>query len=177
MFHSDGYLNTIIGHGLRNRDPFTAYRFRTTAADRMGWSEAEDLYTYNGIAQKIIKAPADEAVRAGFVIKDGDSVVDDNDKVQSTLEDLQLQSKMAEALAWDRLYGGAAIVMLIDDGGELDEPLAINRVRKIDKLLVFDAQDIDRNNVIFYDDPRSPHYGMPEVYGIVGYNGNSFTVH
>lgn len=177
MFHSDGYLNTIIGHGLRNRDPFTAYRFHTTAADRMSWDEAEDLYTYNGIAQKIIKAPADEAVRAGFVIKDGDSVVDDNSNVQSALEDLQLQSKMAEALAWDRLYGGAAIVMLIDDGGELDEPLAINRVRKIDKLLVFDAQDIDRNNVVFYDDPRSPHYGMPEVYGIVGYNGNSFTVH
>lgn len=175
---NDGYLNSVIGHGLRSRDPFTAYKFMKSAADRMSQEEAEELFTYNGVANKIITAPANEAVRAGFTLMNGEVTLEQNELVKSIYEDLNGDAVFSTALAWDRLYGGGAILMMIDDGANrLDEPVNENNIRDIERLEVYDAKDIDRNEIIFGEDPNDPGYGYPETYQIIGYNGNSFRVH
>ena len=173
---TDGFFNAFLGYGTRRRDPFThthyGYRDRNIEAR---WREYEDLFTYNGIAQKIIKAPAEDAVRAGFTLKDGDAELEQNKIAQSYLEKLNLQPVFPQALCWDRLYGGGVVLMLIDDGGELNEPLNESAIRSIRKLVVYDAQDVTPEYT--YQDPKNPLYGKPETYTIVGYNGGAFTVH
>lgn len=172
----DGFMNTVIGHGIKSRDPFTAYQFHGEPI-QMSDQEADDLFTFNGIANKVISAPANEAVRAGFCLKDGKTDLDSNDHIQSLFEDLDGQVAFATALSWDRLYGGGAILMLIDDGGTLEEPVYENQIKKIDKLEVFEAPDINSHETYFYMDPHDPNYGTPEFYTITGYNGGSFLVH
>jgi phage-related protein (TIGR01555 family) len=143
----------------------------------MSDQEADDLFTFNGIANKVISAPANEAVRAGFKLKNGDADLDSNDRIQSLLEDLDGQAAFATALAWDRLYGGCAVLMLIDDGGTLADPVDEGRIRSIEKLEVFDPTDVSFTEGFFYDDPHDPNYGEPSYYTITGYNGGSFYVH
>lgn len=174
---TDGFFNAFLGYGTRRRDPFTHTHFRSNRAGNIEsrWREYEDIFTYNGIAQKIIKIPANDAVRAGFTLRDGDSELEQNKAVQSILEDLNFQSVFAKALCWDRLYGGAAVLMLIDDGGELQDPLNENNINGIRKMVVYDAQDVTPEYE--YQDPNSPLYGKPETYTIVGYNGGAFSVH
>ena len=173
---ADGYVNAFLGWGMRRRDPFESTFYKRPGYNRLSDEEADDLFTYNGIAQKIIKAPADEAVRAGFTLQDGDADIEKNDDVQSVLEDLNWQAVFSEALCWDRLFGGGAVFMLVDDGQDAIEPLDLNRARRIERLEVFDAPDI---SFVVSDtqDPHDEHYGRPDFYTLTGYNGGAFDVH
>lgn len=176
MNRYDGFTNTVIGHGMRQRDPFSAYKFRPDNFI-MSDQEADDLFTFNGIANKIISAPADEAMRAGFKLKDGESIIEHNDTINSIFEDLNGQGEFAKALAWDRLYGGAVMLMMIDDGLTLEEPLNEKKIRKVERLEVYEPMDVSFFDSYFYDNPHDSNYGRPQFYTITGYNGGSFLVH
>lgn len=171
----DGYANTILGHGLRRFDPFMSYHFKPNRF--MSFIECDNLFTYNGLAAKVISAPADESVRAGFELKDGEEVIEQNDKVQSVLEDLRVEKIFSQAVSWDRLYGGCLVLMMADDGGSLEDPLNINSIKKIEQFLVYEPQDISFGTNYYYSDPTDPRFGTPQWYTIVGYNGGSFLVH
>lgn len=171
----DGYMNVFLGHGTRRWDPFWHTRYKGPGYGIASmWGEFDDLFTHNGIAKKIIKAPADEAMRAGFTLKDGDVELDQNDAVQSLLEDLNVEQKISTALCWDRLFGGGAILMMADDGNELTAPLDLSHVRGVESLEVFDAQDVTPTR--WFRDPTDPRYGRPQTYSIISYNGGSFWV-
>lgn len=172
----DGYINTFLNFGNRSRDPFESTFYKRPGTNKLTDAEADDLFTYNGIAHKIIKAPADEAVRAGFTLQDGDVDLENNDDVQSILEDLNWQAVFSEALCWDRLFGGSAIFIMADDGQEATEPLNTERIRSIERLEVFDAPDIS----FVTTDEQNPYdasYGRPEQYTLTNYNGAPFDVH
>ena len=47
-----------------------------------------------------------------------------------------IQAVFSEALCWDRLFGGGAVFMLVDDGQDTIEPLDLNRARRIERLEV-----------------------------------------
>ena len=98
---SDGFFNAFLGYGTRRRDPFTHTYFHSgqVKAIEARWHEYEELFTYNGIAQKIIKIPANDAVRAGFTLSDGDSELEQNKDAQSIMEDLNFQSVFSQAHA------------------------------------------------------------------------------
>lgn len=178
----DGYYNTVIGHGMRGRDPFASYSFTRYEDWFANLYEADGLYTTNGLAQKIIDIPAEEAVRGKFKVKM--NTEDNKEELHATmrmldsyLEDLEYPSKMTTALSWDRLFGGSAILIVADDGGTLSEPLDLNRIRRVEKLEVYSPMDVTYSTAMVYDDPADRMYGLPEYYNVVGAWGNSFTVH
>lgn len=175
MIRQDGYANAVLGHGLKKFDPFMSYNFKMNR--RLSFMECDELFTYNGIAAKVIEAPANEAVRAGFELKDGEEIITQNDAVQSILEDLQVKGIFAKALSWDRLYGGCVVLLLADDGGALEDPLNLASIRSIEQLMVFEPQDISFGMDYYYTDPSDPRFGSPQWYTITGYNGGSFLVH
>jgi len=169
----DGYLNAMFGQGFRFTDPFANYR---QGIDFVSDQQCSHLYTYNGIAKAIIDIPADEAMRNGFEVET-DTMQEDtiNKDVQSICEDLQVQDKFSEALAWADLYGGGIIVVLADDGRRIDEPLNYDSLRRIEKLKVF-----DRTNVVGsvqYQDASAPQYMDVEQYYINTFGSNPMWVH
>lgn len=168
----DGYLNAMFGQGYRFTDPFSHYR---QGIDFVSDQQCTHLYTYNGIAKSIIDIPADEAMRNGFEVEfegDDDAI---NRQVQSLCEDLDVQYKFSEALAWADLYGGSVIVVMADDGRMIDEPLNYDSLRRIEKLKVFDKTNIVGAKQ--YQDASAPQYMDVEQYYINTFGSNPMWVH
>lgn len=168
----DGYLNAMFGQGYRFTDPFSHYR---QGVDFVPDTECTRLYTYNGIAKSIIDIPADEAMRNGFEVEfegEDDAI---NKQVQSLCEDLDVQYKFSEALAWADLYGGSIIVVMADDGRMIDEPLNYDGLRRIEKLKVFDKTNIVGSRQ--YQDASAPQYMDVEQYYINTFGSNPMWVH
>lgn len=183
----DGYFNVFSGAGMMGRDPFAATRYKKRWGDWFAqMRESDDLFTGNGLAQRIITIPAEDAIRAGWEIdlhevkKDIDQKIAEKTaekKIASLCEDLNVNDALSLALSWDRLFGGAAILMLADDGGTLEEPLNEENLRRIERLEVFNPIDISYTGACLYNDPFDPNYGKPQWYNVIGKWGNSFLVH
>ena len=122
----DGYMNVFLGHGTRRWDPFWHTRYKGPGYGIAStWGEFDDLFTHNGVAKKIIKAPADEAMRAGFTLKDGDVELDQNDAVQSLLEDLNVEQKISTALKRLRDVPTVGGVAPVDANGDMRQPVSL----------------------------------------------------
>ena len=179
IIHNDGYINTILGHGMKQSDPFAASRFGGTNSWLADYHEADSMYTSNGLVRRIISLPAEDALRKGFSIKSNGEGIDKVTKreLKSRLEDLDAKKRLGLALSWDRLHGGAAVLVVADDGGTLEDPLNLVRLRRIERLDVYEPEDISFTSAMLYADPSDPNYGKPQFYNIVGLWGNAFMVH
>ncbi len=129
------------------------------------------LYEGNGLFAKIIDTPAEEAFRRGFTIK-GDISGDGIEYALDCLEWLHWEETAETAVKWARLYGGSVVVMLINDGGGIEEPLNWNNIRSVDGLRVYD-RSIIRPDHAGFDGSR---HRMPEHYHIFSQYG-TFTAH
>lgn len=129
------------------------------------------LYEGNGLFAKIIDTPAEEAFRCGFTIK-GNISSHGIGYATEWLEYLHWEEIGATAVKWARLFGGSMIVMLINDGGGLEEPLRLEKVRSVDGLIVYD-RSIVRPSPVGED---CSSYPMPEYYQVFSCYG-TFTVH
>ena len=168
----DNYMNAMFGQGFRWTDPFANYK---QGIDFVSDQQCSHLYTYNGIAKAIIDIPADEAMRTGFEIETETNEEELNKAICSHCEDLMVQDKFSEALAWADLYGGSLIVVLADDGRRIDEPLNYDGLRRIEKLKVFDRTNVVGS--IQYQDASAPQYMDVEQYYINTFGSNPMWVH
>ena len=176
-FRKDGYTNMLNKYGTQ-QDNSEAYSF--VAEEAVNDMELERLYEGNGLFTKIIDRPAEEAVKHGFDIDFGDD--DISEYVEDKMDALQVEDHFATAEKWARLYGGAIIVMLADDGRGLEEPLDWENVRSIDELRVFERPIVQPDytsmyNFNFEDTIGSTRpLGQPEYYDVFSIYG-SFRVH
>lgn len=161
---SDGYANMLNKYGTP-QDNSTAYRFQSEGP--VPDTLLTQHYEENGLFAKIIDAPAEEAIKHGF-----DLDVENPDAVQlldDALDALEWTEKAATAIKWARLYGGSVIVMLIDDGGGLEEPLNRAAIKGIDGIQVYER-------AIVQPDWTAALYGLPQYYNVSSISGY-FTVH
>lgn len=177
QYREDGYSNLLNKYGTA-QDHSTAYEYYPEAMiDDM---ELTGLYEGNGLFAKIIDRPAEEAVKHGFAIDYGDR--DIAEYVEDCMDRLDLEGKFATAEKWARLYGGAIIVMLVDDGRGLEEPLDWQNVRSIEEFRVFERSIVQPdyssvNQFHFGDSLHSRQlFGEPECYHVFSIYGY-FTVH
>ena len=164
---ADGkYVNAMTKYGTM-RDSDSAYRF--TPEPMVSDSILTTYYEQNGLFRKIINIPAEKAVKDGLNLDslDGETV----DYIEDKLDRLDWECKAAEALKWSRLYGGAIIVMLVDDGGTLETPLNINNVKRIEELRVYERAIVqpEFNYSRIYREQcgiEPEYYTVTSVYGI-----------
>lgn len=175
--HFDGYSNILTRYGTK-QDSSTAYTY--SAEDIVPDMDLTDQYVGNGLFSKIIDAPAEEAVKHGYDFKLNDPDVEDF--ISDELDRLDWEETAATAIKWARLYGGSIIVMLVDDGCELDEPLDWDEVDEIEELLVYERAVVQPDQASLYDYNPEKHrrYGSkfqkPEFYTVNSQFGN-FRVH
>jgi len=169
----DSLINVVSGLNS-NRDPSVYNKiFKSLFVTA---ETADALFSSNGIFKKIITAPVDEALRAGFEIVEGDNPCECNDNVQGILEDMGMESAVAEAMYWHRCYGGGVIMPIFDGGGDIGEELDVNAMRSIQELRVFSMREVTpaERNI----NPEDMDYNKPITYTINDEsNGSSFTVH
>lgn len=178
-FRADGYMNMVNCYGT-SKDSHEHYRFAPEPA--VPDETLSTFYEGNGLFAKIIDAPAEEALKHGFKLAD---VSDEEVETfyQEALDELDWEETAMTALKWARLFGGSIIVMLINDGGGLEEPLNWQNIQSIDDMRVYDRSQIQPDfSTVFKYDPRDPfrtrgsRLGMPERYHVSSQYGN-FTVH
>lgn len=175
----DGYVNLLNKYGTK-QDNSEAYKFeREPVIPDM---QLTRLYEGNGLFSKIIDAPAEEALKHGFDLNLKSDEL--NAFVEDALDDLEWEEKAATAIKWARLYGGALIVMLIDDGRGLEEPVDWEHIRSIDELRVYERSIVQPDYASLYQQDyggkgvgnRVSKFGQPEYYYVSSIYG-SFKVH
>ncbi len=160
----DGLINVIAGLGTR-RDKRTGSHYCRSVMHRF---ELDETYTTSGLAGRIVDLPVGDALRVGWertwdgVDKDQASVK----LVEAAEKFFQIKPKLTEGATWGRLYGGAAIVIIMR-GEKLDTPLNVAGIRKgaLQNLQVLDRYRIQPSGKIDKD-LNSPNFGKPLTYRI-----------
>lgn len=170
----DGYTNLLNKYGTA-QDNSTAYSY--VGDSYTSDMELASLYEGNGLFAKIIDRPAEESIKHGLDIDFGDEYI--SEYVESTLDLLEFEDKFITAEKWARLYGGSIIVMLIDDGGALEDPLQLKKVKYIDDMIVFDRSVVQPDFLALMGASKGKNFGMsmdPEYYQVCSRYGY-FNVH
>lgn len=175
----DGYVNLLNKYGTK-QDNSEAYKFEREPV--IPDIQLTGLYEGNGLFSKIIDTPAEEALKHGFDLNLKSDEL--NAFVEDALDDLEWEEKAATAIKWARLYGGALIVMLIDDGRGLEEPVDWEHIRSIDELRVYERSIVQPDYASLYQQDyggkgvgnRVSKFGQPEYYYVSSIYG-SFKVH
>lgn len=170
---ADGYKNLMNKYGTQD-DVSEQYRFESD--DPVTDVELTLNYEENGLFAKIIDIPSDDAVSSGFEY--GVNDVDLETFINDSLDELDFEGAASTAIKWSRLYGGSLMVMIIDDGKQIDEPVDWDNIRGIDELLVFERPLITPDyNSIYNHDPKTGKgcngaYKGTDSTGLCGYAGS-----
>ena len=127
-----------------------------------------EKYQYNGLFSKIIDRPAEEALKHGIEYNTSDQTL--ADFLDDALDRLDWEEKATTAIRWARLFGGAVMVMLLDDGRGLEEPVNWRDIRSVEELRVYER-------AIVQPDPDCYLTGKAEYFDISSTYGGFFRVH
>lgn len=157
-YRQDGLLNAISGLGTPAKDR----SLYTTVGSSKALDEAtlESFYQL-GIPRRYVDAIADEVLRHLTTLKLGESDEQTQKMVQdfeTYLQILQFHHVFSEVIKLQRLYGGAAILMLIDDGQEMNEPLNHANIRSVKGLVALSRHQLYPEDFSLLDYSKPTHY-------------------
>jgi phage-related protein (TIGR01555 family) len=123
--------------------------------------ELEALYAH-GIPRRYVDSISDEILRHQTTIKlGGDEQEDANDLIatfEEYLKATQFHHAFSEVVKLQRLYGGAGLVLLIDDGLPPEEPVDINRIRSIQGYVPLSRHELIPEDFTITDYTKPSHY-------------------
>lgn len=157
-YRTDGIIeNAMSGMGNPEYDR-TMHTTVRLARPRLRKNELEALYWGSWICRTIIDAYPQESTRKWIEVTLGGKPqnhkqIRDFNKYQ---EKLGVRKAFAKADKWSRLYGGAAIIVIVEDGQPLDRPIKAENIRSIRKLMVLDRHKIRPE--LANADPEDPEF-------------------
>lgn len=119
-----------------------------------------EIYVEHGLVQTLVDVPVDDAMRGGVEIKTKQLSHEQVEDLQTILERQDiLASVVGQAHKWNRLFGGAGIVIITDQ--DPSQPLNVSALTK-DSKLEFRAVDMwelfwDKQNVEGYNPAIQEH--------------------
>ena len=155
---ADGLQNVLIGMGTsRDKGQYT----KTTATIFLAQEELENLYG-EWLPRRIVDIYADQATRKGFkVLFGGDGVrAEEVQGIEQVIEDLYILEFLNLAAKNSRLYGGACLLLFIDDGRPAYMPVDRRNIRRVEEIECLDrwqiAPVISEENL--YDYSKANYY-------------------
>lgn len=162
-----GFPGTMSNGALLSRGGFSAFW-----SNRFSTYSLTDLYLTNGIAQKIVDKPSDDAFQRGIEVEN-----DDDELMCNEYERLLVLTRMADAVRWSRLYGGSALILIAQDGGELTDPLNLDTLDRINEIRIYDITCIQGTDRTYQDESNPDTFGKMEFYNVLPPQGNAFVIH
>ena len=123
------------------------------------------LYESDGLFSKIIDTPAEEAIKNGFDVT-GTHNPEVIDFLLEALDELDWEETAMTGIRWARLFGGAIAIMLINDGGNLEDTVDWQRIVSVDGLIVYDRSVVQPSG-----------YALDPEFFIVTNRSGCFKVH
>ena len=161
--NEDGYKNVLSGlAGAQD----VASRGSYAADPMLGKQQLEAIFSSDGLGRRIVELAAEESLRQWLTIAG-----DEGQAVLDAMESSGVQRLVTDAYVWSRLYGGAVILRLLDDGGALEKPLDRTRLRRVLGYRVYDRHKVTWTTADLEQDELSPNFGQPAFYTIQPSNG------
>ncbi len=155
----DGWANIYTREGTPGVAKSTGFQFLRDL--RLTEQTVRQIYRSDGFGAKIVDRPVGDMLREWF------DVIGDTDGVINTfLRTIHTKREIKAALTWAKVFGGSIVVMGIDDGQELEEPLDEDNIKSIEFLKVYDRYRVTWTTDDLYDDKEEPKFGTPELYMI-----------
>ena len=156
----DGVLvNAISGLGTK-RDKSRYTGLQTQA--RLSETELEAMYM-DPLCRRVVDVFAEAALAKPPTIKFGEEMEGHDEilrKFETYLDQQHVFFFIEEALKLQRIYGGAAIFLVCDDGMDPELPLDVTRIREITDLVPLSKREIKPDTYSYLD------YRQPEKYRI-----------
>lgn len=167
----DSHLGNVRTDGMINvLNQFAASRSRHSAMSGLCYNP-DLIYCTDGLAQTIIDKPAEDAMSSGFKIEG-----DENEDVLNEFDRLDAIPVITDTFRWMRLHGGGVILVFVDDGLPLTEPLDYERINSVADLIDYPASAMTTTGYT-YTDSSKKNYGYPAIYQIQPRSGQAFLVH
>lgn len=157
-----GFGNTFGGqNGFPGGYSYQQLSDTTTLFENLRWYLASNfrqllsqMFVEIGLVQTIVCVPVDDGLRGGIMLKSKQLDEDQIKQLQISLDRDNDINTAGWAAKWNRLYGGAGILILVGDQ-DPEEPLDITKIGK-DTDLEFRAVDMwelfwDKQNTEGYD--------------------------
>ena len=154
--------NLLSGLNVRGRDVRTGVRWRWRPAT---YRQLELIHDGSDIAKLIVNKIPELATKKWLT----HVVPNDSEMVKKLVEEddrLKARDRFRKAMAWSRLYGGAAILFVVDDNKDLDEPLDMNSIGELKNLIVLHRWELNR--IETNESVNDFNFGMPTTYSISG---------
>ena len=154
----DGLVNVLTGMGSRrDKSQYTT----STPIVFLTQEELENLYS-EWIPKRIIDIVAEQSTRKGFKVLFGGegAAAEEVVGIEQVIEDLYILENLNLASKNARLFGGAVILLYIDDGRSADQPVDFRNIRAIESMDVLDRWQIAPviNEDALYDYSKATHY-------------------
>lgn len=158
---NDGFENLLTGMGT-SKDPNTYTNFTRGKSKTLDMEFTSSLYSQNWLASAVVDVPANDMTRNWIKILDQEEEVES--AIEREMNRLGAKQKINQAIKWAGAYGGAIIIMMVDDGRDMKDPLTIEAVRKngIKNLIVLDRWRV--TVTVPNQDLLSKNFGKPDYY-------------
>lgn len=165
----------------------TAADKRRGASFRREWMsdmDCEDLYAGSSLAARAIELPTKIQLRNGFKVQfptldeageeesmvektdaTDDQVHEASEKMAALIDELGVVAAVIEARSWARAYGGAALLMGLDDGQkDLRQPVRWATLKGVRYLITLRPRECWPTR--WNTNPLSGGYGQPTIYRV-----------
>lgn len=123
--------------------------------------ELEALYSH-GVPRRYVDAISDEILRHRTTITLGSDLDEKGQQLindfETFLKATQFHQALSEVIKLQRLYGGAGLVLLIDDGLPPEEPVDPKRVRAVRGYFPLSRHNLIPEDISITDYSRPSHY-------------------
>ena len=170
----DGWTNLFTGLGTK------ADKTKSTRAVPTGFltdAEKEIIYADDGLGARIVDLLPEDMMKQGwrYVFENEKEGFDNYSKIYNRVfKEIRANYKIAQALKWARLYGGALILLGVYDGESLDQPLNLNKIKNFENLKIIPRNNVMYGTMEFQMNPELPHYGQVEYYPVTFYTGRQY---
>ena len=154
----DGLQNALLGMGT-GRD-----KSKYTTAQPIVFLTQEELEALYGewLPRRVVDIVAEQSTRKGFKVLFGGegAAAEEVVGIEQAIEDLYILENLMLASKNARLYGGACILLYIDDGRKADQPVDFRNIRRIEAMEVLDRWQIAPviNEENLYDYSKATYY-------------------
>lgn len=126
------------------------------------WQLLSQMYVEHGLIQTLVDVPVDDGLRGGIIIKTKMLSDEEIEMLSATIEKEDDVNRCGRALKWNRLYGGAGLIIMTEQ--EFDQPLDVEAIH--DSRLYFRPVDMWE---LFYDKQNTEGYDPTIQQGEVDY--------
>lgn len=158
---ADDWQSAVTGFGVLGRDKRLGAQFYSNFVDQ---ATAEDIWQGDDIAARIVETVPNEMTREGWDVRiEGDAEA--AEEIEQKLRDLNAEYVLRQALCYRSAYGGAGVLLGVDDGARgqaLREPLAVDRVNTFTHLTLFTPKELQAR--AWYNNPLAPKFGQVSHY-------------